>query len=37
VADYETFLLEELRQFIKDQGIHIIGNRVLRDLMRAAS
>ena len=37
VADYETFLLEELRQFIHDQGIHIIGNRVLRDLMRAAS
>jgi chitin disaccharide deacetylase len=37
VGDYEVFLQEELRQFIKDQGIHIIGNRVLRDLMRAAS
>jgi chitin disaccharide deacetylase len=37
VGDYEVFLQEELRQFIKDQGIHIIGNRILRDLMRAAS
>jgi predicted glycoside hydrolase/deacetylase ChbG (UPF0249 family) len=37
VGDYEVFMMEELRQFIKDQGIHIIGNRVLRDLMRAAS
>jgi chitin disaccharide deacetylase len=37
VGDYEVFLQEELRQFIKDQGIHVIGNRVLRDLMRAAS
>jgi predicted glycoside hydrolase/deacetylase ChbG (UPF0249 family) len=37
VADYETFLMEELRQFIHEQGIHIIGNRVLRDLMRAGS
>lgn len=37
VGDYEVFQNEELRQFIKDQGIHIIGNRVLRDLMRTAS
>jgi predicted glycoside hydrolase/deacetylase ChbG (UPF0249 family) len=36
VADYQTFLSEELRQFIRDQGIHIIGNRVLRELMRAS-
>lgn len=35
VADYETFLSAELREFIRNQGIHVIGNRVLRDLMRA--
>lgn len=35
VADYETFLSSELREFIRKQGIHVIGNRVLRDLMRA--
>ncbi|MCA0453189.1 MAG: polysaccharide deacetylase family protein [Chloroflexi bacterium] len=35
VADYETFLSSELRDFIRNQGIHVIGNRVLRDLMRA--
>ncbi len=34
VADYETFLSGELREFIRNQGIHVIGNRVLRDLMR---
>ncbi len=34
VGDYEVFQSEALRQFIHDQGIHIIGNRVLRDLMR---
>jgi predicted glycoside hydrolase/deacetylase ChbG (UPF0249 family) len=35
VGDYEIMQSEELKQFIHDQGIHIIGNRVLRDLMRA--
>jgi predicted glycoside hydrolase/deacetylase ChbG (UPF0249 family) len=35
-GDYEVFMMEELRQFIKDQGIHVIGNRALRDIMRAA-
>ncbi len=34
VADYEAFLSIELRDFIRDQGVHIIGNRELRDLMR---
>jgi len=34
VADYQAFLSGELRDFIRNQGIHIIGNRVLRDLMR---
>jgi chitin disaccharide deacetylase len=37
VGDYEVYQQEELRQFIREQGIHIIGNRALRDLMRAAS
>ena len=34
VADYHAFLSPELRNSIREQGIHIIGNRVLRDLMR---
>jgi predicted glycoside hydrolase/deacetylase ChbG (UPF0249 family) len=34
VADYEAFMSQELRDFIKNKGIHVIGNRVLRDLMR---
>jgi predicted glycoside hydrolase/deacetylase ChbG (UPF0249 family) len=36
VGDWEVFQNDELRQFIQDQGIHVIGNRVLRDMMRAA-
>lgn len=35
VADYEAFMSEELRDFVHDQGVHVIGNRVLRDLMRS--
>ncbi len=34
VADYQAFLSTELRDFIRNKGIHVIGNRVLRDLMR---
>lgn len=34
VADYHTFLSPELRDFIRNAGIQIIGNRVLRDLTR---
>ncbi len=34
VADYEAFMNDELSAFIRDEGIHIIGYRVLRDLMR---
>jgi hypothetical protein len=34
VADYETFKHVELREFIKDQGIHVIGYRDVRNLMR---
>ncbi len=34
VADYQAFLSEELRDHIRNTGIQLIGNRVLRDLMR---
>lgn len=34
VADYHAMLSEELRDYIREKGIHIIGNRVLRDLIR---
>jgi predicted glycoside hydrolase/deacetylase ChbG (UPF0249 family) len=37
VADFETFMSAELRAYIREQGIHIIGNRPLRDLMRSTS
>ena len=34
VADYELFTSEEVRAFIREQGIQVIGYRPLRDLMR---
>lgn len=34
VADYETFRQAELRDFLKQQGIQVIGYRLLRDLIR---
>jgi predicted glycoside hydrolase/deacetylase ChbG (UPF0249 family) len=34
VADYEAFGSEAMRQVFQDAGIHIIGWRALRDLMR---
>lgn len=34
VADFRTFMSHELRDFVRDQGIHIIGYRALRDEMR---
>ncbi len=37
VADYNTFLLEELRQHIQDQGIQVIGYRQLQALMPEAA
>ncbi|MEW5871929.1 MAG: polysaccharide deacetylase family protein [Chloroflexota bacterium] len=37
VADYHAFKSEELRQFVKESGIHVIGYRLLRDLMRQAA
>jgi predicted glycoside hydrolase/deacetylase ChbG (UPF0249 family) len=36
VADYEAFGSEELRSYIRDAGVHVIGYRALRDLMRSA-
>lgn len=33
VADYQTFLREDLRQFVKESGLHVIGYRALRDLI----
>jgi len=36
VADYEAFTSPELRSYVRDSGIRVIGYRALRDLMRAA-
>ncbi len=34
VADYQTFMSEEMRTWIKNTGIQVIGYRPLRDLLR---
>ncbi|HZB95033.1 MAG TPA: polysaccharide deacetylase family protein [Herpetosiphonaceae bacterium] len=34
VADYEAFSSSELRDYVRDAGIHVIGYRILRDLIR---
>lgn len=34
VASYQTFMSEALRAYVQDLGIHVIGFRALRDLMR---
>lgn len=34
VGDYRTFKSEELARFVRSSGIHVIGYRTLRDLMR---
>jgi predicted glycoside hydrolase/deacetylase ChbG (UPF0249 family) len=36
VADYQTFMREDLRQYLKDSGVVVIGYRTLRDLIRAS-
>jgi predicted glycoside hydrolase/deacetylase ChbG (UPF0249 family) len=36
VADYETFTGEPLRIFLRESGIHVIGWRPIRDLVRSA-
>jgi len=35
VADYETFMREDLRAYIRDLGVQVIGYRRLRDILRA--
>lgn len=37
VANYETFMRPELREFIKEQGIQVIGYRALQPLMPDSS
>jgi chitin disaccharide deacetylase len=34
VADYQTFMSEEMRRYVHDSGVTVIGYRALRDLMR---
>ncbi|MBG0771764.1 MAG: ChbG/HpnK family deacetylase [Anaerolineaceae bacterium] len=36
VADYETFMSEATREFIKNEGIHVIGYRALKEIMPTA-
>jgi hypothetical protein len=33
VADYEIFMNEEMRRFLKDSGLHVIGYQALKDLI----
>lgn len=35
VADYQVFASEALRDYVKTSGIHVLGWRALRDLMRS--
>ena len=34
LADYETFCSEELKAWIRDEGLHVVGYRALRALLR---
>jgi predicted glycoside hydrolase/deacetylase ChbG (UPF0249 family) len=34
VANYHAFMSDELKTFIKDSGIHLIGYRAIRDVLR---
>ena len=34
VANYDTFMSDELKKFIEGQDIHLIGYRQIRDAMR---
>jgi predicted glycoside hydrolase/deacetylase ChbG (UPF0249 family) len=36
VANYHAFMSDELKSFIKDSGIHLIGYRAIRNAMRKA-
>ena len=35
VANYHAFMSDELKSFIKDSGIHLIGYRAIRDVMKS--
>lgn len=35
VANYNAFMSDEMKSFIKDSGIHLIGYRAIRDAMRS--
>ena len=37
IGDYEAFMSNELKEFIEEQNIHIIGYQVLKDLMNQGS
>jgi len=37
VADYETFMSEDTREFIKNEGIQVIGYRALKEIMPSAA
>jgi predicted glycoside hydrolase/deacetylase ChbG (UPF0249 family) len=37
VADYRAFTSEELRDFVRNSGLQVIGYRALRDLVRSGS
>jgi predicted glycoside hydrolase/deacetylase ChbG (UPF0249 family) len=37
VADYEAFTSPELRDYVRNSGVQVIGYRALRDLIRATS
>jgi len=35
VANYHTFMSQEVKDFLNNSGIHIIGYKALRDLIRS--
>jgi len=37
VADYETFTSDATRDFIKNEGIQVIGYKALKELMPASA
>ncbi|MDW8227362.1 MAG: hypothetical protein RMJ60_06150 [Anaerolineales bacterium] len=34
VANYQAFMSREIKEFLKNSGIHVIGYRPIRDVMR---
>ena len=37
VADYQAFTSAELRDHVKSSGLHVVGYRALRDMLRASA